>query len=445
MSRVFTWRIKSLIRRWGRSFFAWFGYKESSFKRSGYITQNIAALKSDLALSGRTLRVGFIVCDQAKWSAGPLFDALRQDPRFDCGFIPTLSDISLRLPKAARQDDFRKNKKFFADQGDIWGNLYIPDQDRMRDVPSITCDVIFIQQPWGMRDFPRQLAPHTLVAYVPYGFSIIENDWMEFRLEGFHEYLWKYFAQTSANAAVNKTSTIPGLPLPEAVLVTGYPKLDIYLSPNPQRSSITAWPRASESTRKRVIFAPHHAIGKNTLNISTFLWSAQAMLNLAKAHPEIDFLLKPHPNLSFQMLRTKHLPAHTYSQWICDWKQLKNTAVFDGGNYFDLFRTSDIMITDSVSFLAEYLPTGQPIIRLLHPENTQLRAAFQNLCKGLYSVQTTSALNEVFSEIMVEQIDPLATVRQNLIRQVMPFDEPASQIVLQVLAELLADQKPISG
>lgn len=438
MNHVSIWRIKIQLRRRFWLLSARLGFRISDLEKARYIARNIARIRKELDDTGRKLRVGFIVCERAKWSAGPLFKVLCQENRYECGFITALSDVSLRLPKAARREHFTQNRNFFADLGDIWHDLYDSDQDRVRDVSSIDCDVVFIQQPWGMRDFPRQLSPDTLVAYVPYGFTIIDKDWMEFELSGFHDYLWKYFAQTRANAAIAKASTALGSPLPTAVVTAGYPKLDVYLTPPPERKSVTFWPRAKESTRKRVIFAPHHRIVEEKSNASTFIWSAQSVLNLARSHPEIDFILKPHPNFSFQMQRNKYLSADTYARWIEDWESLENTATFDSGDYFDLFRSSDIMITDSVSFLAEYLPTGQPIIYTLQPAKSRLNGIFQALRESLYCARTQQELDAVFAGVLIRGEDPLAKMRQEKIKQAIPFDEPSSQIVLCALEEIIA-------
>ena len=50
---------------------------------------------------------------------------------------------------------------------------------------------------------------------------------------------------------------------------------------------------------------------------------------------------------------------------------LPNAQIDENVEYFGLFRTSDLLITDNSSFLAEYLPTENPIIYTHSYDNDQ--------------------------------------------------------------------------
>lgn len=424
------------MRRWGWRLVERYGRSETKSDRLKTIQQTQYALRKDLLATGRKLRVGFIVCDRSKWSAGPLFERLVQNPDYTCGFITTLSDTAQRIPRQDRQKQHIKNRDFFAQRGKIWLDLYRQEDDRMLPIDTIDCDVLFLQQPWGMRDFPRLLAHRILCAYIPYGSYIVSNDQMAFQLPDFHGYLWKYFAQTHENKQEICASTANGSPVSRAVVATGYPKLDRYLSVAPDRADIRAWPRPNDTHRKRVIFAPHHSIGDKSLRLSTFMWSADVLKHLVKTHPEIDFVLKPHPNLEFELMRNKILSKNQYDAWISEWENGQNTAVFDSGDYYGLFRTSDIMITDSVSFLVEYLPTNQPIIRMVNQNGTQLSQPFEALSDAFYTAKTKDDLYKLFNTLVIQQSDPLEKQRRSKIKQIVPFEVPSSQLVEQILSNI---------
>ncbi len=49
------------------------------------------------------------------------------------------------------------------------------------------------------------------------------------------------------------------------------------------------------------------------------------------------------------------------------WKNLPNATLYEGGDYLNLFATSDAMITDSDSFMSEYLYSGNPGLYLTNP------------------------------------------------------------------------------
>ena len=83
-------------------------------------------------------------------------------------------------------------------------------------------------------------------------------------------------------------------------------------------------------------------------------------LELAKKHPEYSFVVKPHPALRYKCISEKFLTEQEYDDYIAQWNSLENATVYTDGNYFDIFKTSDVLITDSSSFLAEYFYSGKP-------------------------------------------------------------------------------------
>lgn len=392
-------------------------------------------LRARLAAGQRPLRIGFVVVDSAKWSTESLFRSLAQDPDVTCGFVCALSDTGLRRSRAARRADHARQRAFFAASGPILADLYDCGRDRIRPLSVIDCDIVVIQQPWGMQDLPRRLAGRVLSAYVHYGFPVILNDRMQFGLPDFHPWLWRHVTQTEGHRqAMLEGRTGPD---PASILVAGYPKLDIYRTPAPERTGVTVWPRAADAARRRVIFAPHHAMGAQSLGMATFDWSGPAMLALAQAHPEVDFILKPHPNLEHGLTRGGTLTATALAGWFADWRAAPNTGIVTGGHYFDLFRSSDALITDSGSFLAEYLPTGRPILRLVTDPPAALNAAGRALAEGFYTAGDAPALRETFARVVLHGEDPLAPLRRDLIDRVMPFAQPAADIVHDHLRQSL--------
>lgn len=435
MKRILSWRVLDLLRRW-----AWRA-KDRLFAqtRADILQQTEETLRADVRATGRNIRVGFVVCDRAKWSTGPLFEALTNTPGFECGFIMTLSDVGLRLAKSERQKEYAENRTFFETQGPVWCDLYAVSADKIRPHTAINCDVVFIQQPWGMQSLPRQLAGRILCAYVQYGFAITPDADLDLYRNDFHGYLWKHFAQTDADKMVIETAAGSGALVPGVVAVAGYPKLDAFLTPPPARGGIAAWPRPGDTFRQRVIFAPHHAVGQKTLGIATFAWSAHVMDDITYAYPDIDFILKPHPNLGFELNRSRVMPTAQYADWVDAWAARPNCAVFNSGDYLDIFRTSDLMITDSVSFLAEYLPTSAPIIRLMNAGVGGLNAAGKTIEEAFYTAQSGDDLRAVFRSVCVDKMDPLATLRQSKIREIIPFDVPSSQIITDTLRRILRE------
>ncbi|WP_425041382.1 hypothetical protein [Primorskyibacter sp. S187A] len=296
----------------------------------------------------------------------------------------------------------------------------------------LDADVVFIQQPWGMQDLPRRLARHTRVAYVHYGMPVISNDTMQFGLAQFHPWLWRYYAPTRLHADMIQAAQGSK---PPHICITGHPKFDTFLTPEPPRRDVEIWP--GEATRKRVIVAPHHGLERGSLGLGTFAWSGPTLLDVARKHPEIDFLLRPHPNMALGLMRSRIMTEAQWEHYKAQWSALPNGVVQDGGSYWDVFRSSDALITDSGSFLAEYLPTGAPLIRLEQNCAAPLNAFGQTLAEAFYKVSNSGELETVFENLIVQGNDPLRNTRAKIAAQLTPFERPAAEMIIEDLRSLL--------
>src|SRR5690606_23808246 len=119
----------------------------------------------------------------------------------------------------------------------------------------------------------------------------------------------------------------------------------------------------NKSTKlKRIIWAPHHRIDEkgSKYSFSNFLKFHQSFLELAQENSDkIQIAFKPHPLLKQKLYVHKDWGVEKTRQYYNSWAQLPNgqLALDD---YIDLFLTSDAMILDSISFIAEYAFTRKP-------------------------------------------------------------------------------------
>ena len=60
--------------------------------------------------------------------------------------------------------------------------------------------------------------------------------------------------------------------------------------------------------------------------------------------------------------KTGFMNEFEYDEYVAQWNNLPNAYLYNKGNYIELFKTSDLLITDCSSFLLEYMPTLKPII-----------------------------------------------------------------------------------
>ncbi|MCM1297324.1 MAG: hypothetical protein NC311_17425, partial [Muribaculaceae bacterium] len=82
-------------------------------------------------------------------------------------------------------------------------------------------------------------------------------------------------------------------------------------------------------------------------------------------HPDTtSWVYKPHPHLEAEVIARGYMSADEYGEYIARWRKLPNASVYLSGDYTDIFMTSDCIINDSISFIAEYMYTHKPMLLL---------------------------------------------------------------------------------
>jgi len=146
-------------------------------------------------------------------------------------------------------------------------------------------------------------------------------------------------------------------------LFSGYPRMDIFFD---KKTKFNFDWKMAQPDAKKIIWAPHWSILiNNAISYATFRWNYKFMYEFAKAHPETSWVVKPHPGLFFSAVTSKIFPTvEAFEEYLQKWNDLPNAQVYTGAYYQAIFATSDGMIHDSGSFLAEYQFVDKPMIFL---------------------------------------------------------------------------------
>lgn len=229
---------------------------------------------------------------------------------------------------------------------------------------SINPDIVFYTLPYKGQIDDRYYIDKffdCLTCFVPYAFNNQSN--LDFAInQPLQNLVWRYFAETDEHKSYAlKSNACKG----KNVTVTGYPGIDAFIDPN-YNAKPTNW-KDTSLKYKRVIWAPHHTITQGVINYSCFLDYAEYMIDIAKKYANcIQFVFKPHPLLRAKLdeLWGKEKTNEYYQLW----EEMPNTNLQDGA-YENLFLTSDAMIHDSGSFIAEYLFVNKPVMRTINNED----------------------------------------------------------------------------
>lgn len=392
---------------------------EAAYKKSQRNYNNVLSrLRKEV--KSRPLCVIFLVAEKQKWGYQSLYEEMLKDDKFTPIVAASCVTAKHENPELERcsVDD---NIEFFKDLGIDAESVYVNGE--YRDLNDLKPDIIFYQQPWGLPELhtPFHISKKALSCYCSY--SIATSKTGSKRNAAFFYTTWKYFL---AHECMVEEYIDWMLYNQDSLKVTGHPKLDVYR--NYEVNS-------NKQNKHYVIYAPHYSVGNSLLGFATFDWSGMFMLEYAKKHPEINWVFKPHPQLRSSFLGNEYMTEEELNNYFGEWAKIG--MVCENGDYFDIFKDSDAMITDCGSFCVEYFFTGKPLFHLI-AERSKLHSALNRLVNANhYSIYNKETLEQYLEEVLIKKNDFLSDVRQNAMKEIFNDRKDSAQNIINYLKEEL--------
>ena len=361
----------------------------------------------------KKLRVAFLCEENAKWGYQSIYDEMKNDDNFEVLPIINLPIITYRRQEFLQQ----KNMEFFSSFNMDSIDGYDYENNTYKSLEELKPDIVFYQQPWYMiqSQLPEVVSKYGLTCIISYGFTSIDTaSWGSEAIRKNSGNLWKMFAESEYhNKFYQKAAKLKHK---DIMLTKGYPKLDNYKQPiNPKFEQL--WKDSKKNDKHRIIWAPHHSIEKYGFEMSNFKEQYLYFLELAKKHAEYSFVVKPHPALRYKCISENFLTGEEYDAYMNEWNSLSNASVYTDGNYFDIFKTSDVLITDSSSFLAEYFYSGKPIIFFESPNRAGFNEFGLKIKKGFYCLEKAEDTENLLKQLLVDKNDTLKELRNKIINK----------------------------
>ena len=221
-------------------------------------------------------------------------------------------------------------------------------------------------------------------------------------------------------------------------LYSGYPKIDPFFAKDANFQF--DWKMARPDAKK-IIWAPHHSINEVT-KWATFQWNYQFMYEFAKAHPEISWVVKPHPNLAFRAIDHKIFPSvEAFEEYLQKWNDLPNAQVYTGAYYQAIFATSDGMIHDCGSFTAEYQYVDKPMIYLTR-KGTVFNELGTEIFKASYLVdgKDFDAIAAMIQRVFIEGDDYKAADRKEIFDKYLNYPKTNGMSASEFIYRSIADE-----
>ena len=318
--------------------------------KSRYYNRFIYGKTLDKVKGKGHLNILFFVQDMSMWKYEGLCELLKQDSRYDFQLIPWLLpfDSKEAQQKVDKQVEEYCSKKgyYFSRCLDIEKQTYLPAKEFNPDIVVYTQPYNSGYHYWLIEKFWKK----SLFIFTPYG-EVQRNNYPE---------LLYTFLQNIAHCLFYSSPIYKDMMKGNKnakgsnIIITGHPLYEEFK----KRSSEQEFNHISK--RKRVIWAPHHAvIPGDAMLRSSFLEHADQMISLTKEFPDIDFIFRPHPYLKRNLYNIwgKDKTEEYYQEWTCN-----NRSYSEGGSYIELFLQSDGMIHDCCGFMFDYLLVNKPVM-----------------------------------------------------------------------------------
>lgn len=327
--------------------------------------------------NGEKIKVAFLAISAAEWSAWELYRMLNQNEAVECYVV--VAPLVDRDEESSK-DTYRQTYQYFEQNGyDVRGALdeeynHIVSWDELGGMP----DIVVHMTPWyeslptafRVTSFPLSC----INCYIPYAFYVEDSLDKLYSLNFVYN---KDFVNMMRRVYTDSLKNLQGyreygMLHGKNVLFSGYIKMDPFYHLKEYREEeireIWKIPDGKCSKdMKKVIFAPHHSfLGYGGIKYSTFARNAWFLLYLAKKYQDkVSFIYKPHPNLRVRAVEAGLFENYEeYDAYMEEWGGLPNAKVVQEKDYIDIFATSDGMIMDSISFIAEYLYVNKPLLFL---------------------------------------------------------------------------------
>lgn len=326
--------------------------------------------------NGKKIVVYFVAYEKAQWIFQSIYDAMAKDDIFEPRVLCIKAWERENVEKNATEDliKFFENKK-----------LKIVREFDENNLPDIIFVAYHVFERIGLDIKLYEMYKKVLFCHIPYSWLVEREDRVD--ESSFNNYniiyFWKQFVpdNRSYNAAMN--NIVNG----KNVVLSGYPKTDEILKA-PGECSL--W---KNKDAKKIIWAPHWSLYNSPVAKANFDKYYIQMLDYVEKNPEIQMIIKPHPFLKGFIGNKKmqkewnadiKITVEEYEEYLEKWKNLPNGNVHNSGDYFDLFKSSDAMILDSLSFMAEYSFLTKPMCFCSREKTlSDLKHDFNSMAKEL--------------------------------------------------------------
>ena len=369
------------------------------------------------------IKVVFVCWRPSVWgSLKSVYEAMKADNHFEV--------IILTIPNKKQLPDLELNHEIYESEGaeDFWkgDNVlsgYNYETGEWFDLQTLKPDYVCFQQPYNAcRTFTQKswvVRKYAKLFYVHYASNFIGSGVLEeSNPPDFVKDISLYFNQSQMDydliheylKKTNNTTT--------KQFLTGFPRYDNLEQYNNSESPLWSYPRTKNCFR--LIWTPRWCTNEGNC---CFFDYKDWFIEYSKNHPNLDFIFRPHPQAFLNWISSGELSEPEAEAYKNEYEKLPNTRIDNSKEYLSTFYSSDCMVTDVSSIVADYFLTGKPII-YCHKKDC-FNDFSRKLSEGFYWVRNHKELEATLTMLQAGE-DPLKQKRQDLIKEAFYIPKQSS-------------------
>ena len=385
---------------------------------------------------GKPIRVGFLCQYLPAWDKlEPVYRKMERDDRFEPVLLCVPSGVEnnrLKDPDSLENDTY----DYFVKLGYPAVNTLI-GKEQWLDLEGMELQYIFCVRPYNsfmpVEYTSRRLARHSKVCLMMYGMPFGREDWAIMANRDFISRVYFHFAESRAFCRLRRQQHplkhLFGL---QKTVCVGLPAGQSILASRDKTSA--SWSFSQNDFR--VMWTPRWTTDPKVGGTNFFAYR-DAILDYAENHPDTDILLRPHPLMFDNFLKTGEMTREEVAAYQTRCGQIPNAAFDTERRYDATFWGSSVLVSDISGVIPEYLFTGKPVIFCNTNCDMALLEPMAVLLDACYQVRNREEL-EACLDALHRGEDPLAQKRQAALQCVFGGNDDPAEMILQ---QLLSDEK----
>lgn len=393
-------------------------------------------------------KIVFFLKDSAEWSCEELYQKFSQTAEYEVSIV--VAPFYAGTDKTI-QDTYMDTIKYFEKRNFHTIGMYDIYQNRFKSWKEIGVpDIVFHLNPHytafressDICNFPLSI----LNVYIPYGMMIYGNVEQQFNQLS-HMLYWKIFCETPLHKIMTSKYADIG---DYNVISSGYVKMDSFLKVhiNSERKIWKIPVGVDNKKIKKIIYAPHWSVKDAFTGFGNFDKIYMQIYEYAKNNTKTtSWVFRPHPMLRAGAVQQGVFKSEEeYDNYLGMWNELPNAQVIENGMYVDIFETSDAMILDSVSFLAEYLYMHKPMLFLTRDRNT-FNDFGKELVKVLYKVDggDFDGIRRFIETVVMRNQDTMQKQREDFFEKYLDYEKRNGMLASEYVYQYIDKQVHTRG